>query len=102
MESVRGISGAVEGIQRQHLLEWSSCKRVIQDYCIYKLSDGLPAVQCHLAGSKTLILFFIHSSVISLTPLMDLSICIGSDTVDLNITSDTNLRKRKDNFFSPV
>lgn len=67
-------------------------KRVIQGYCIYKLSDGLPAVLCHLAGSKPWILFFIHPSVISLTPVMDFSICIGSDIVDWNITSDTTLQ----------
>lgn len=95
---MRGISGAVEGTQWQHLLECSSCKRVIQGYCIYKLFDGLPVVQCHLAGSKPLILF-IHPFVTFLTPLKDFSICIGSDIVDSNITSDTTLRKRQDNFF---
>lgn len=97
-----GISGAAEGGEWQHLLEWTSVLRVIQGYCIYKLSDGLPVVQCHHAGSKPLILFFIHPSMISLTPVVGFSICIGLGIVDWNITSDTTLRKRKDNFFSPV
>lgn len=93
MVSVRGISGAVEGIEWTTLIEVEECsyKRVIQGYCICKLSDGLPVVQCHLAGSKPPV-FFIHPSVISLTPAMDFSLSIGSDIVDLNITSDTTLQ----------
>lgn len=73
-------------------VEECSYKRVIQGYCIYKLSDGLPVAQCHLAGSKPQILFFIHPSVTSLTPVMDFCICIGPGIVDLSITSDMTLQ----------
>lgn len=56
-------------------------KTVRKGHCIYKLCDDLTVLQSHLTGSKPQNLFFLHPFMKSLTPVMDFSICMGSDIV---------------------
>lgn len=55
-------------------------QRVREHHYIYKFHAGLTVLQRHLAGSKTQT-FFIHLFVMSLIPVRNFSICIGSGTV---------------------